>query len=123
MKITKNLNFTNFRNKNSSLNIINLLYKLLGEDNHILNSLSKSYKNNFGKKLIYKYKNFSNINIIGMGGSILGSKCIFNFFKHKIKKKFNFYDRYIDKNFSGNLKKKNFKFNYIKVWKYIRNNM
>ena len=50
MKITKNLNFTNFRNKNSSLNIINLLYKLLGEDNHILNSLSKSYKNNFGKK-------------------------------------------------------------------------
>ena len=106
MKITKNLNFTNFRNKNSSLNIINALYKLLGEDNHILNSLSKSYKNNFGKKLVYKYKNFSNINIIGMGGSILGSKCIFNFFKHKIKKKFNFYDRYIDKNFSGNLKKK-----------------
>ena len=87
MKITKNLNFTNFRNKNSSLNIINSLYKLLVEDNHILNSLSKSYKNNFVKKLIYKYINFSNINIIGMGGSILGSKFIYNFLKNKIKKK------------------------------------
>ena len=38
---------------------------------------------------------------------------VFLIFKHKIKK-FNFYDRYIDKNFQEILKK-NFKFNYIKV--------
>ena len=49
-------------------------------------SFKKTYKYSYNNKLIKKYKNIKNINIIGMGGSSLGTKAIYNFLKYKIKK-------------------------------------
>tara|TARA_B100000003_G_scaffold208400_1_gene228582 strand:- start:2958 stop:4118 length:1161 start_codon:yes stop_codon:yes gene_type:complete len=55
-----------------------------------------SFKTNFDydydSKLLKKYKIFKHINIIGMGGSSLGTKAIYNFLKHKIKKKVTFFE-------------------------------
>ena len=48
-----------------------------------------------------KIKNKNIYNIIGMGGSILGSKTIYSFLKHKIKKNFKFIDNLDVNNFSS----------------------
>jgi len=73
-------------------------------------SLKPSYKYSYSKKIINKYKKFSNIRIIGMGGSILGTKAICGFLKKKIKNKITFVDNlngnadyYKDKNINLNL--------------------
>ena len=53
-------------------------------------SFKKNYIYSYGKKIVSKYKNIKTINIIGMGGSSLGTKAIYSFLIHKIKKKINF---------------------------------
>ncbi len=57
-----------------------------------IKSFKKNYKYDFNKSILKKYKNFKDVNIIGMGGSALGSKAIYSFLKHKIKKNFHFYE-------------------------------
>ena len=54
--------------------------------------LDEKLKFNFKTRNLKKFKNFKTIVLIGMGGSILGSEAIYNFFKKKIKKKFYFFD-------------------------------
>ncbi len=102
--LTKNINFRNFKDKKKNKKINNLLIKLLKEKNSILASLTSSYKDSFSKKNLKKFKKYSNITIIGMGGSILGAKSIYNFLKKKIKKNFTFKD---DFNFEKKNQKKN----------------
>ena len=54
-----------------------------------------------------KYSNlrkYKTIVIIGMGGSILGTKAIYSFLKHKIRKKFIFLDN-LDENYLKQIKK------------------
>ncbi len=70
--------------------ISKLLKEILSENNQIIKSLGKNYKYSYNKNLFNKYKKFSNYRMIGMGGSILGTKSIYDFLKHKIKKKFVF---------------------------------
>ena len=41
---------------------------------------------------VKKFSKYKNIVVIGMGGSILGTKSIYSFFKEKIKKKVFFFD-------------------------------
>ena len=94
MNLTKNIKFKNFRLKNSKKKIQSLFLKLLNENNQILNSLRKSYKDSYNKKDIFNYKNFSCVVIVGMGGSILGAKTIYSFLKEKIKKNFFFIDSF-----------------------------
>ena len=53
----------------------------------LLNSYEKSYDYDFSKSTIKKFSKYKNIVIIGMGGSILGTKSIYSFFENKIKKK------------------------------------
>ena len=92
MIITKNIYFKNFSKKYSS-SVNSKLKFLLKENNEILNSLKSSYKYSYSIKFINRYeKKFSILRIIGMGGSILGTKAIFNFLKKKIKKKVIFFD-------------------------------
>ena len=55
-------------------------------------SFKKNYKYTYDKKIIQKYKAIKNINIIGMGGSSLGTKAIYNFLIQKIKKNVSFYE-------------------------------
>ena len=54
-------------------------------------SLNKKFKFNFKKKDIEKFKKYKKIVLIGMGGSILGSKAIYSFLK-KNKNSGSFFD-------------------------------
>ena len=58
----------------------------------LLQSYEKNYIYDFTPQTIKKFYKFKNIIIIGMGGSILGSKTIYSFFKSRIKKKVFFFD-------------------------------
>ena len=90
--ITEGIRFLNFKKKfniNKTKQNLNLI---LSENNQVIQSLSKDYKNSFKKKKIIKYKKNLNFRVIGMGGSTLGSQTIYNFLEKKIKKNFWFED-------------------------------
>ena len=70
-----------------------------------LNILDKKFKLNFKIKDLKKFKNYKTITLIGMGGSILGTEAIYNFFQKKIKKKFYFFNN-LDENKLYDFKKK-----------------
>jgi len=57
-----------------------------------LNSFEKDYKFDFSSSTVKKFSIYKNIVVIGMGGSILGTKSIYSFLKSKIKKKVFFFD-------------------------------
>jgi glucose-6-phosphate isomerase len=90
--ISQNISFKNFKLKNKNQKLKQKLTSILSEENEVINSLKKSYKNNYTKKLIKKFKNSKNFRLIGMGGSILGTNTIYEFLKYKIKKNFIFID-------------------------------
>ena len=90
--LTPGISFINFKKKNKSLKLKRNLQSIINEKNEILNSLSKNYRDSYKKNLVDKYKPFSNYRVIGMGGSILGTRTIYEFLKHKIKKNFFFLD-------------------------------
>ena len=89
--LINNINFSNFKIKPKKKNLKKKLNLILKENNQILQSLKKNYKNSFTKETIKKYNNH-NFRIIGMGGSSLGAQAIYDFLKHKIKKNFFFND-------------------------------
>jgi len=60
---------------------------------------SNPFKKNLNLKKFFRYKN---VVIIGMGGSSLGIKCIYSFFKNNIKKNILFFDD-LDTNLYKNL--------------------
>ncbi|WP_440933832.1 glucose-6-phosphate isomerase [Candidatus Pelagibacter sp.] len=90
--LTEGINLTNFKKVYKYSKVSKILTKILKENNEIIKSLTKNYKYSFKKKDIKKFKKNLNFRIIGMGGSSLGAQAIFNFLKHKIKKKFDFVD-------------------------------
>ena len=92
MILTKNIVFKKYKIGKSKKKIKSLLLNLLNENNQILFSLSRYYKNSYNKKKVNKLRKYSTIVLIGMGGSILGAKAIYNFLKNKIKKNFFFID-------------------------------
>ena len=91
MKISKNIYLKEFKYKKNK-KIILILRKLMSEKNSVISSLGKSYSYSYNKKLLNKLKKYSKINLIGMGGSSLGARSIYNFLKKKIKKDFDFND-------------------------------
>ena len=91
MKISKNIYLKEFKYKKNK-KIILILRKLISEKNSVISSLGKSYNYSYNKKLLNKLKKYSKINLIGMGGSSLGARSIYNFLKKKIKKDFDFND-------------------------------
>ena len=90
--LTKYIEFKNFKKKINSKKILFDFKKLLKENNEIIKSLGLTYKNNYNSKIIKKYQKYSNVRVIGMGGSTLGTESIYKFLKHKIKKNFIFFD-------------------------------
>ena len=108
--LTKNINFKNFKPKKYNKKINKDLVSLLKENNTILKSLGVNYKNSYNKKLISKFKKYSHIRVVGMGGSILGTEAINDFLKHKIKKKF-----YFTNNLQSNINSYNIKKKYINL--------
>ena len=92
---SKNFTFKNFIGKLPNKKIKTKLFEILSEKNEILNSLSSNYKNNFSQQQINKLKKSKNFRIIGMGGSILGTRAIYDFLNYKIKNKFQFIDNLV----------------------------
>ena len=90
--LTSGISFVNFNKKNKSLRLRRNLQSIISDKNEILNSLSNNYRDSYKKNFVNKYKVFSNYRVIGMGGSILGTRTIYEFLKHKIKKNFLFLD-------------------------------
>ena len=94
--LTNSIFFKSFY-KTKPKKIIKKKLRLILEDKKkdLLKSLTTNYKDNYRIKDITKIVGSNNIRIIGMGGSILGAKAIYSFFKHKIHRKFFFMDNLI----------------------------
>jgi len=91
--ISPRISFKNFKSKKVKTSLVTKkLTTLIKEKNEILKSLSKDYKNNFNHKNLKKFKKSLDFRVIGMGGSSLGAQAIYDFLRHKIKKKFFFID-------------------------------
>jgi len=104
MKISESIYFKNFKQKKISIRLYKLLKDITFKENQIIRSLTRSYQNSYSKSIILKLKKYSEIKLIGMGGSALGAKAIYSFLKDKIKKKFIFVDSLEPKN--NKIKKK-----------------
>ena len=104
--LTKNINLKEYSIKGNQSKIKTKLKNLLNKNFEVLASLKTTYKNSYKKKLILKLKNHSNLRIIGMGGSILGVKAIYNFLKFRITKSISFIDNLSVNNFNSQNKKK-----------------
>ncbi len=100
---SKNIKFINFKKKKIFFKVKKDLKKLLKENNKVISSLKSSYKNNYNLKKILKLKKNLKIRIIGIGGSILGAKAIYNFLP--VKEQIFFVDNL---NSYNNFKKKNY---------------
>ncbi len=95
MNLTKRIIFNNFKPKKNSKILKKKLKEIINlkNQNNLIRSLCPDYKNSYSKKVIDRFKNNrSPIRLIGMGGSILGTKAIYNFLKKKVKKKMIFID-------------------------------
>ncbi len=100
-----NYNFKkNFRKTKKVFN--SLLIDIKNNNIPLIQSYEKKYEFDFPKTTVKKFSKYKNIIIIGMGGSILGTKSIYSFFQKKLKKKIFFFD-----NLDPNL---NLKYNKIK---------
>ena len=87
---TKKINFKNFRIKRFNKEILKDLNLIIKEKNKVIESLSTSYKYSYNKAILSKIKKYSDIRVIGMGGSILGTEAIYDFLRDKVKKNFYF---------------------------------
>ena len=93
---TKNIKFKNFVGKKNP-NLKKILRNIIKDKAFLnkyplLNSLTKKFKYSYQKKNIKSFKSYSKVNLVGMGGSILGAETIYDFLKHKIKKNFFFFN-------------------------------
>ena len=82
----------NKNHKKTKYILKSLLQSIESSDEFFIQSLSNSYSFNFNTKMIKNFSKYKNIVIIGMGGSILGTKSIYHFLKKKIKKEIFFLD-------------------------------
>ena len=90
--LTRSIYLENFDKKKKLIKIQKYLKDTLKKNNEIIKSLKPGYKYSFTKKILSKSKKINEVSLIGMGGSILGARTIYNFLGHKIKKNFLFID-------------------------------
>ena len=93
---TKSIIYKNFSNKKKLLNkkrLANLFnFKILFQKYPLLKSLTNNYSYSYKKKDLKNLKKYTEFNLVGMGGSVLGAQAIYDFLEHKIKKKFFFFN-------------------------------
>jgi glucose-6-phosphate isomerase len=77
--------------------------EIIKDKNNLFKSFLPNSKYSFNFQSVKKFNNFRTVVVIGMGGSILGTKAIYSFLKHKIKKKFVFIDN-LDQDFLSKIK-------------------
>ena len=104
--LTKGIKLENFKYVFKNSLVKKNLKIILNENNKVLSSLGNLYKDSYKTKDISKYKKYLNYRVIGMGGSSLGTKAIYDFLKKKIKKNFYFFDNLQSETI--NLKKKKY---------------
>tara|TARA_B000000565_G_scaffold209924_1_gene163229 strand:- start:70 stop:1233 length:1164 start_codon:yes stop_codon:yes gene_type:complete len=111
--LTKNIRLKGYGiTKNKKKIAIQVSKKLnLYKKSNLINSFSENYRFDFNNISVNKFNKYTNFNLIGMGGSSLGAKAIYNFMKPKIKKKFTFLDNLNSRN--NNQKNKNRTVNII----------
>ena len=95
MMMIENIHYQGFikkkiKKKNKLQKFLSL--KTLLKNYPLLNTLTSNYMYNYDKKILNNLKKFNDYNLIGIGGSALGTKAIYDFLNYKIKKKFHFYD-------------------------------
>jgi len=90
--ITSGIFLKNFQIKEKTSAIKKNLKNLFSENNNVIQSLNKNYKDNFKKKKLKIFNKIKDVRLIGMGGSSLGAQAIYSFLKFKIKKNFLFQD-------------------------------
>ena len=98
--LTKNIRLKGFGITKNKKKIALQVSKKLNfyKKSRLINSFSENYRFDFNNNSVNKFKKYTNFNLIGMGGSSLGVKAIYNFMKPKIKKKFNFLDNLNSRN-------------------------
>ncbi len=106
MSMSENIHYQGFVKKKikkkGKLQKFFSLKKLL-KNYPLLNTLTNNYIYSYDKKILNKLKKFNEYNLIGIGGSALGTKAIYDFLNYKIKKRFYFYDNLqYDKNPKSN---------------------
>jgi len=87
--ISKNIYFKKFNFNHKNIATKKNLNLIINSNNEVINSLKPDFKLNYKSK---KIKKNLHLRIIGVGGSILGAKAIYNFLKKKIKRKVYFID-------------------------------
>lgn len=108
--LKKNINRSLLTNLTKKFNIIFAgVNKDINDPKKTLNVLNDEFKFNFKIKDLGKFKKYKKIAIIGMGGSILGTKAINNFLKGKIEKKIYFFDNLNPEKILNFKKKENLK--------------
>ena len=92
--LTKNIRLNKFGIKKNKKKIKYRFLKALNfyKNHKLIKSFSNDYSYDFSQHQIKKFKKFNNYNLVGMGGSSLGAKAIYNFLKPKVKKRFTFID-------------------------------
>ena len=106
---TKSIIYKNFRNKKKLLNkkLTNLInFKIFFQKYPLLETLTNNYSYSYKKKDLKNLKKYTEFNLIGMGGSILGAQAIYDFLEHKIKKKFFFFSNLQNLKISKSKKKR-----------------
>ena len=113
---TKNISFNSFLSNSGkykkNIKIVKKIFNNLKidlKDSRIplLDSFEKNYNYDFSRESIKRFLKYKNLIIIGMGGSILGTKSIYYFLKKKIKKNVFFFDNLDPKLYSEFKKIKN----------------
>ena len=74
------------------MNIKSIKKEFSEKNNNLFKSFFPNSNYNFKFNEINKFRKFKTVIVLGMGGSILGTKAIYSFLKYKIKKKFIFID-------------------------------
>jgi len=96
--LSKNIKFKNFQNQKTNIffkkKFLSILKDIKIKRNQIMISMSKEYKDSYSVKIIRKLRKFKIITLIGMGGSVLGAKAIYNFCK-SAKNKFFFIENFV----------------------------
>lgn len=103
--LTNKIIFKGFQVGKTNSKVKQKFLSIIKEKNSVLLSLSQNYIDTFSKKKLARFKKLTDFRVIGMGGSTLGTQAIYDFLRHKIKKKFIFVD-----NLQVNRKKEKKKF-------------
>ena len=90
--LTKLIKLKSFKKQKLNKKLQIDLNQIITDENELIKSLGKNYIDKYKFSKIKNLIGKNDIRVIGMGGSILGSKAIYKFLKDRIKKKFFFID-------------------------------